>query len=452
MPESFNVFLSYRRRDATHFAGRLRETISRDVPQATIFRDIDSIKLGEDFVQVLDQQLDSCRAMIVVIGPDWVGLDEKTGKRRIDDPEDFARLEVEHAIDRKIPLIPVLLDGAQLPDANGLPETLRPIRRRQHIAVDGQNYSRTVPEISARLKEILAPPETLTTHPARGGVLARKFSRRMWLIPSLLVLGCAILLPLGYFFIYRDVPRYPAWFQSDLKGVQTLRAFSIQTSLARIGATLEQNDSDRQLLAIRLGAVTKRLTPLLECITYDLNPSQQSEPCSYNDEMTGYAAGLFDLSTVALPQESAQKIKATVKGGPNGNIVDLLEALLAIGKDAVASGGGERALNDDTADFEIRLWLSTPEIDYRPPEHRITQATIAPLRQIFESRPGDTTAMLTTIAGLRSKGFLPLPHRKFLNEFALRLGRSCNHITTNASALSRCKDGLPQHAAPSAPR
>src|SRR5829696_6853287 len=102
------------------------------------------------------------------------------------------------------------------------------------------------------------------------------------------------------------------WMKADSKSMRALRAFAIQVSLARIASVSAKNDADRQLLAIRIGALTKRFLPVYAC-AFDTNPlgvrGAERDPCFYYDSaMVDYTNGLFDLAMIALPVDDARKL------------------------------------------------------------------------------------------------------------------------------------------------
>src|SRR4051812_44152321 len=143
---------------------------------------------------------------------------------------------------------------------------------------------------------------------------------------------------------YLDAVPDDHWMKADSKGMRALRAFAIQVSLARIASVSAKNDSDRQLLAIRIGALTKRFLPIYAC-AFDKNPlgvaGAENDPCFYYDSaMVDYSTGLFDLAMIALPLDDAKKLMATATGAVINpiNIVELLNTLLQIGKDALKYG------------------------------------------------------------------------------------------------------------------
>src|SRR5215831_1647604 len=127
------------------------------------------------------------------------------------------------------------------------------------------------------------------------------------------------------------------WLKADSKGMRALRAFAIQVSLARVASVSAKNDSDRQLLAIRIGALTKRFLPVYAC-AFNTNPLRipgaERDPCFFYDSaMVEYSTGLFDLAMIALPIDDAKRLVTLVTGSAVNpiNILDLLNSLLTIG-------------------------------------------------------------------------------------------------------------------------
>src|SRR5262249_49759992 len=92
---------------------------------ATLFMDVDAIPLGTNFSKVLHEEVAKCGVLLAVIGPDWSDARDEHGNRRLDDPNDFVRIEIAAALQRNIPVIPVLLEGARIPKADELPEDLK---------------------------------------------------------------------------------------------------------------------------------------------------------------------------------------------------------------------------------------------------------------------------------------------------------------------------------------
>jgi hypothetical protein len=248
---------------------------------------------------------------------------------------------------------------------------------------------------------------------------------------------------------YLDYVLDEHWLKADSKGMRALRAFAIQVSLARIASVSAKNESDRQLLAIRIGALTKRFQPVYAC-AFNTNPlgvpGGQNDPCFYYDSaMADYSTGLFDLAMVALPIDDAQRLVTVVTGSFVNpvNLADLLGALLQVGKDALKYGRVVGALYRDTVELEVQLWLATPAIDSRPPPFQVTEAHVAALREIYGRRNDDMPAWLAAISTLRGQGLEPLAQRRFFVELAGLMNYICNLITKDPIALRACKAGLP---------
>lgn len=123
------IFLSYRRQDSSGHAGRLHDRLAAHFGSNQVFMDVDNIDPGEDFIEVIRNSVWASEVLLLVIGPQWASVTSKDGGRRLDDPNDFVRLEVASARERKIRLVPVLVGGARMPDARDLPHALRPIAR-----------------------------------------------------------------------------------------------------------------------------------------------------------------------------------------------------------------------------------------------------------------------------------------------------------------------------------
>ena len=129
------VFISYRRKDSQYIADRIYDSIERELKEENVFRDIDSIQFGRDFRRILQDAVGRCDALLVVIGPRWLGETDEAGRRRVDDPGDWVRIEIETALERDIPVIPLLVDGAPLPRGEDLPPSLQGLVYRHGMPV-----------------------------------------------------------------------------------------------------------------------------------------------------------------------------------------------------------------------------------------------------------------------------------------------------------------------------
>jgi hypothetical protein len=134
------IFLSYRRQETAWPAGRLYDVLVEHFPAEQVFKDVDSIEPGEDFVERIMAAVSSCDVLLALIGPDWLTITDEEGRRRLDNPGDYVRVEIETALKREIRVIPILVDSARMPDANQLPVTLAPLARRNAIEINPLSF------------------------------------------------------------------------------------------------------------------------------------------------------------------------------------------------------------------------------------------------------------------------------------------------------------------------
>lgn len=159
------IILSYRREDSAGVTGRIFDRLIQEFGSDRVFMDIDSMPAGVDFHEHLQQILADCGALLVVAGKGWRSQ-RKGQPARIMDPDDWVRIEVETALERGIPVVPLLIDGASLPGRDQLPESLWPLLRRNALSVDsGRDFhaqlSRLVRDLRLQLGD--APDELATT-------------------------------------------------------------------------------------------------------------------------------------------------------------------------------------------------------------------------------------------------------------------------------------------------
>jgi len=149
------IFISYRREDAAGDAGRLADHVQRRFGAARVFLDIDTIEPGADFVRVLRESLQDTAVMLVVIGPRWTSVRAADGSRRLDDPADFVRMEVEAALGRDIPVVPVLMQGATVPRKEDLPPSLASLATRQVAVLDHAEFHEDAERLCDRLTKVV---------------------------------------------------------------------------------------------------------------------------------------------------------------------------------------------------------------------------------------------------------------------------------------------------------
>lgn len=134
------VFISYRRAEASHIAGRLYDWLTRKIGDQQVFMDVDSIELGVDFAEVVVGAIERCSILLAVIGHQWEAVVDKDGKQRLSRPDDLVRLEIETAIKRGIRIIPLLIDRAEMPNAQDLPPTMSALARRNALTIRHETF------------------------------------------------------------------------------------------------------------------------------------------------------------------------------------------------------------------------------------------------------------------------------------------------------------------------
>lgn len=150
------IFISYRRADSDGWAGRLRDTLRVRFGDL-VFQDVDNIPDGEIFSDVIDRALQECDVALVIVGPNWASAEDESGRRRLDQPDDWVRTETAMVLNRKIRVIPVLVGGARLPRAEELPEELRSLTKRQAREIRSTSWDSDVALLTHHLNQIVQP-------------------------------------------------------------------------------------------------------------------------------------------------------------------------------------------------------------------------------------------------------------------------------------------------------
>lgn len=159
------VFMSYRREDTGGYAGRLADNLVRHYGEDNVFRDVDSIEPGEDFYAKIRAEVESCDVALVLIGKAWLSAVDYAGGRRLDNPRDFVRLEIEAALTKQVPIIPLLFEGARMPHEEELPDAIRDLSRRNALDIPDsrEGWARAVEKLRDSIVRTMRPPaEALT--------------------------------------------------------------------------------------------------------------------------------------------------------------------------------------------------------------------------------------------------------------------------------------------------
>jgi Tol biopolymer transport system component len=152
------IFISYRRTDNPDAVGRIYDRLIAEFGKARVFKDVDSIPLGQDFRGHLNDIVGDCAAVLAIIGPKWTDIRNEAGQKRLEDPDDFVRIELEAALARNVPVVPVLVGHAPIPGTSQLPSTLSSLAFRQSIEVrPDPDFHNDATRLVAALKAIIDP-------------------------------------------------------------------------------------------------------------------------------------------------------------------------------------------------------------------------------------------------------------------------------------------------------
>jgi hypothetical protein len=156
------IFLSYRPEDAAPYARLLQSELRERIPGAQVFMDLDSIEAGLDFAEVIAEAVASCAVLVALIGRQWATMEDEEGRRRIDDPDDLVRFEVQAALERGLRVIPVLVDGASPLRRQQLPSELHKLARLNAFELSYGRYEYDADRLLDLIQRVLAKVPTTT--------------------------------------------------------------------------------------------------------------------------------------------------------------------------------------------------------------------------------------------------------------------------------------------------
>ena len=161
---ALRVFISYRRDDTAGHAGRLHDSLSASFEEADVFMDVGDIEPGVDFTVAIADAIGSCDVMLALIGTRWASATAANGRRRLDDPDDHVVMEIATALERGVRVIPTLIDGASMPDADALPPRIADLSRRNAVQLSTVTWYSDFETLVAALRRMLPP----SAEPARA--------------------------------------------------------------------------------------------------------------------------------------------------------------------------------------------------------------------------------------------------------------------------------------------
>jgi len=190
---ALRIFLSYRREDAAAYAGRIYDALVQRFGEANVFMDVDTIELGSDFTETIDLAISSCDVVIALIGRSWLSATDQDGRRRLDDPDDVLRIELERALSGGLVVIPACVQEAELPSEGELPGALAPLATRQGIELRDSAWHDDIGRLIRRLEGL--SPKSADAGEANQGwrTPGTQRSRRKWIFAALVVIALAAL-------------------------------------------------------------------------------------------------------------------------------------------------------------------------------------------------------------------------------------------------------------------
>lgn len=206
------IFINYRRDDSIGTAGRLHDRLAQTFGRDQLFMDVDHIPAGVDFVGHLNVQVAACDVFLAIIGPNWLDAKDESGQRRLDKPDDFVTIEIAAALARNIRVIPVMIEGARMPKADEVPDSIKPLVRRHAVEVRHAQFGRDAEALVEKVSEAL------------GGKPAAPGWRRAGMAAGALAAAVALLLVWTVWYP-ASLPSWVPWpRQSDTRGADKGKA------------------------------------------------------------------------------------------------------------------------------------------------------------------------------------------------------------------------------------
>lgn len=148
------IFISYRRDDSVEHVGYIHRHLEREFGRGSVFRDVDSIPLGVNFADVLSEAVAKCHVLLALVGSKWLDARDQAGNRRLDDTQDYVRIEIAAALRRDIPVVPIFLEGAQVPPVDRLPADLKELSCRNGLEVRHATFQNDMDRLLGGLRAL----------------------------------------------------------------------------------------------------------------------------------------------------------------------------------------------------------------------------------------------------------------------------------------------------------
>jgi hypothetical protein len=295
------IFINYRREDAGGYAGRLSEWLTDHFGSDHVFMDISAIEPGVDFVTAIERAVAACEVVLVVIGRHWLNC-HHDGQRRLDNPNDFVRLEIAAALSRNVFVLPVLVEGATVPREQDLPDNLKALARRNALELSNARWEfdvgRLIDTLAERLEE--RPGHKVSGRRAKKAPSSPLSLRRYWqLFPVRFLAG--LLLLTGAF-----IPQLHLLFRPEPKSLQDASKFFFQKEVAlgrqRLTIKGPVTNSDERLLLSRNGKPDEDVELHFDWAHIDNETAMQFEKYNPPGELNS-----IDYVTTTAPERTVGK-------------------------------------------------------------------------------------------------------------------------------------------------
>ncbi|MEP6985463.1 MAG: toll/interleukin-1 receptor domain-containing protein [Chloroflexota bacterium] len=155
------IFISYRRSDSAAASGRIYDRLCVAFGEKAVFKDVDVIPPGANYPTLLNEAIARCDVLLAIIGSHWLTVVESNGQRRLDNPDDFVRIEIEAGLKRdSVLVIPILVDDAGMPSTGDLPESLRPLYYRNAAIVrNDPDFNRDIGRLITTIRDYYPPSD-----------------------------------------------------------------------------------------------------------------------------------------------------------------------------------------------------------------------------------------------------------------------------------------------------
>lgn len=328
------IFISYRREDSAGYAGRLHEELEERFGPSQVFRDVDTLRAGQDFEEAIRARLQQCQACVVMIGPGWLKAQRADGARRLDQPDDYVAMEIAGALARPdVLVVPVLVGGATMPATAELPESIRALARRHAMSARDETWEADMDRLASILRQAAPPRPT----PAPSHTAAAAPSRN---VPS-------------------GLPRY------------ALAAAAVLVILGTLALFLWRGDSAGSATRTR----DDETAPLVEGAAYAIDVPTTGAEVAHGDLIFAVVAG--SVQPRGNGMRVWLRVRASNEGFTSTNFWDQAFRLVA-GGDAIAASGG---LNEILEHRSIAQGVVRFDLPTRPDS--------ATLRITYQGRSGD---------------------------------------------------------------